>query len=237
MSVYGTNNGSMIDALRRDSRQRAIAIIDPDKITDGELDELHQIGFRGVRINLRTRSERLGASEWEEILMKYHHRLHRLDWVLQIFVSMDQIASVSPIMPKLQGMKVVFDHLGHPEAGRSPTEQTGCKELYDLLERYENIYIKLSGLYRLPDVPDLEKHILHLLKLAPNQVVWGSDWPHTAGPEYNPGGDPKAIQDFLKVDIPAFVQDCLRWCSYDEALIRKIWVDNPRRLWDYLVDD
>jgi len=109
--------------------------------------------------------------------------------------------------------------------------------LYHLLETRKNAYIKLSGFYRLSEVPELDKHILHLLKIAPDQIVWASDWPHTAGPEANPNGDPQAIQDFLTPDIPGFIQHCIELCGHDEELIRKIWVDNPRKLWDYTADD
>lgn len=233
MSVYGFNNDCSIDALRRlRGKGRGIACIDPDTITDAELDELHGVGFRGVRLNLRTRSQTLSQEEWAKSLRKYANRIRRLDWVIQIFVSMPQIAFIAPIIPSL-GVKIVFDHLGHPEGGTAPVRQQGCKELYALLDKNKNVYVKLSGTYRLEKVPDLEDHIRYILGNFPDQVIWASDWPHTAGPEKNPGGDPKALQDNLHPDIPAFVRDSIAWCNEDEVLMRKIWVDNPRKLWDY----
>jgi len=39
------------------------------------------------------------------------------------------------------------------------------------------------------------------------------------------------------VDDPSFVRRCKGWCGGDEGLISKIWVDNPRRLWQYDGDD
>ncbi|KAJ9609912.1 hypothetical protein H2200_006241 [Cladophialophora chaetospira] len=233
MSVYMTDNACNFDGLRRlNGKGHGIAIIDPDTITDEELDEMHLVGFRGVRINLRTRSQTYGAEVWRQILPKYAARLKRLNWVIQIFVSMDQIEHIAPIVPSL-GLRVVFDHVGHPEAGRSPMAQPGCNELYQLLEQNRDVFVKLSGLYRLPDVPELDTHVRKLPQIAPDQIVWASDWPHTGGPEFNPGGNAKEIQDFLVVDIPAFIRQCVGWCYGDEKLIRKIWVDNPRRLWDY----
>ncbi|RFU25716.1 hypothetical protein B7463_g10625, partial [Scytalidium lignicola] len=237
MSVYGLNNDCSIDALRRlKGKGRGIACIDANTVEDAELDSLHNVGFRGIRLNLRTRSQNLSPNEWEKLLTTTANRIRRLDWVIQIFVSMPQIADIAPIIPKL-GVKIVFDHLGHPEQGTIPFEQRGCNELYELLSNDKNTYIKLSGTYRLEEGPDLEEHIKKLLNLFPDQVVWASDWPHTAGPEMNPGGDPKALQDNLTPDIPKFVQDSIRWCNEDETLIKKIWVDNPRRLWDYPYDD
>lgn len=237
MSIYGTDNRCSVDALRRlKDRGRGVACIDPTSITDRELDELHNVGFQGVRLNLRTRSQSFDSQQWAKESLRYASRLRRLDWVIQIFVSMDQIASITPIIPRL-GVKVVFDHLGHPESGTAPAEQSGCSELYKILAENKKVYVKLSGFYRLEGVPGLEQHIKRLLEIAPNQIVWASDWPHTAGPEHNPGGDPKAVQDFLTPDIPKFIADCVSWCNGNEALIRKIWVDNPRKLWDYPHDD
>jgi predicted TIM-barrel fold metal-dependent hydrolase len=237
MSVYGLNNDCSIDALRRlKGKGRGIACIDPDTITDAELDELHNVGFRGIRLNLRTRSQTLLPDEWAKSLPKYANRIRRLNWVIQIFVSMPQIAFIAPIISTL-GIKVVFDHLGHPEEGTIPSRQPGCSELYTILAENKNVYIKLSGTYRLEGVPGLDEHIKYLLQNFPDQVVWASDWPHTAGPEKNPGGDPKALQDSLTPDIPAFVRDCIAWCNEDEILMKKIWVDNPRRIWDYPFGD
>ena len=237
MSVYGLNNECSVDAFcRLGGKGRGIACIDPDTTTDAELDELHSVGFRGIRLNLRTRSQSFSQDEWAKLLPKYANRIGKLDWAIQIFVSMQQVVLITPIIPSL-GVKVVFDHLGHPESGAAPPNQLGCKELYTCLAEDKNVYIKLSGTYRLEGVPGLDEHIKYLLYHFPDQVVWASDWPHTAGPEKNPGGDPKALQDNLTPDIPKFLQDCSNWCNQDETLIRKVWVDNPRRLWDYSNND
>ncbi|KAJ6559618.1 hypothetical protein B0H19DRAFT_1220039 [Mycena capillaripes] len=207
MSIYGTDNRCSIDALKRlNGGARGIACIDPHTITDAELDELHAVGFRGVRLNLRIHSQSLGVEKSPKLLHEYAERLRRLDWVIQVFVSMDQYASIAPVVPDL-GVKVVFDHLGHPETGETH------------------------------GVPGLEEHIKKLLKMVPDQIVWGSDWPHTAGPEHNPGGDPEATQEFLTPDIPKFIAQCVKWCDGDGGLMWKIWVDNPKRLWDYPFDD
>lgn len=236
MSVYKRNNDSMIEALQRlEGKGRGIANINPETITDAELDELHKVGFRGIRLNLKTTSQSYAADRWSKVLANYADRLRRLDWVIQIYVSMDQIALVAPLIPSLR-IKVVFDHLGHPANGKPPAGQVGCQELYKLLSENKDVYIKLSGTYRF-EVPDLDAHIAKLMDIAPNQIVWASDWPHTGGVENNPGGDPKALQDFLTPDIPGFLNHCLDMCRGDQELIKKIWVDNPRKLWDYNEDD
>jgi predicted TIM-barrel fold metal-dependent hydrolase len=237
-SIYGRDNRCLVDSLNQfRGKARGIAYIDPETISDAEMDELDAAGVRGIRYNLWSRSQTLDPTAWEGILGKIADRLRRLDWSLQIFVSMDQIAAVAPVVKNL-GIKVIFDHLGCPNKGEKPVaEQPGCSELYSLLKDNNKVYIKMSGAYRFEGVLGLEDHMRHLLRLAPNQIVWASDWPHTGGKWNNPGGDHHREQEFLKPDIPGFLKQCLSLCDEDEALIRKIWVDNPRRLWDYSPDE
>lgn len=239
MSVYRKNNGCIVNALEKQHTFRGVAMLDPEATNPDEITALHESGFRGVRINLRTRSESMDATQWADTIMQYHCMLGRdhPEWVLQFFVSMDQIADIAPVLPRLDGRKVVFDHLGHPEPGLRVAEQRGCTELYATLTANRNVFVKLSGLYRLADVEGLDEHIRHLLQIAPDQIVWGSDWPHCAGPDHNPGGDPRALQDFLRVDMAAFIDQSFAWCKHDPVLVRKIWVDNPRRLWNYTSGD
>lgn len=234
-SVYGQDNACLVDALRRlNGKGRGVGYIDPAKTSDAELDELHAAGVRGVRLNLWTRGQTMEPDKWQGVLQSYADRLRRLDWVLQIFVSMDQIPNIVHIIPTL-GVKVAFDHLGCPNPGQTPASQPGCAELYKLLEN-KNVYIKMSGAYRFEDVPGLEEHMKKLLEIAPDQIVWASDWPHTAGVKLNPEGNPKKEQEFLTPDMPGFLTLCAELCRTYGA-IHKVWVDNPRKLWDYTDSD
>ncbi len=62
-SVYHTDNSILLDALRRlninGSRGRAVACVDSQTVTDTELQDLHNAGVRGIRLNFRTSSIRL----------------------------------------------------------------------------------------------------------------------------------------------------------------------------------
>jgi predicted TIM-barrel fold metal-dependent hydrolase len=91
----------------------------------------------------------------------------------------------------------------------------------------------MSGIYRFANLPDVDVFAREFLRTAPTQVVWASDWPHSGGVAKNPGGDRNKVQDYRKIDIPDFIARCKDWCDHDEFLIRSIWVDNPKRLWQY----
>ena len=59
-----------------------------------------------------------------------------------------------------------------------------------------------------------------IVQAAPDQVVWGSDWPHVGhSAETMPD-----LQDLLRL---------LHECVPDEAVRRKILIDNPTRLYNF----
>ena len=100
------------------------------------------------------------------------------------------------------------------------------------------VWTKLSGAYRFNAVPDLDEYVMEILRLAPNRIVWASDWPHSGGAQANPGGDPDAVQEYRKIDDGAWIRRCKAWCqtvggAEGEELIQKGFRDNARVLWQY----
>ena len=232
MSVYGNDNRLLLQALRQlDGKGRGVVGIDIETISDRELEEMHAVGIRGVRVNLKSTSGTLDHEAFIEILRKYATRLRRWQWVVQLYVSLAQIEAIADEIPKL-GISIVIDHLGHPEETEPPRLQSGYKAFLELL-RNGQVWVKLSGTYRFPDLPELDEYVKEILRVAPDRVVWASDWPHSGGVGANPGGDRQKLQEYRKIDDVDFISQCKRWCGGDEELIHKIFVDNPRRLWQY----
>jgi predicted TIM-barrel fold metal-dependent hydrolase len=226
----------MVDALAKlNGKGRAVVAIDPDTITDDELRSMHALGVRGVRLNLKTTNVKFDRAEFMKILRTYADKIRPYGWALQMYVAMDQIPLIAEGLPTL-GVPIVIDHLGSPVNTSPPLTQEGYAELMALLAE-KKVYVKLSGLYRFPQTPDIENYIREILRIAPTQVVWASDWPHSGSVENNPGGDRTKVQEYRKVDIPGFVINCKTWCGGDEELIKKIFVDNPRKLWQYDGED
>ena len=232
MSVYSTDNRSILDALRQSNgTARGVVCIDPHTIDKEELAIMHELGARGVRVNWKTRSEKFSKEKFAALLQSYAGKIRHLKWALQLYISLPQLALIAEEIPKL-GVPVVFDHLVHPESTMPPSQQEGYAELIRLLQSRQ-VYIKLSGTYRFPDLPELDTYVREIIRIAPTQVVWASDWPHSGGAERIPSGGRHVHQDYRKVDDAGFVTQCMEWCGGDEDLIRMIWVDNPRRLWQY----
>lgn len=232
ISVYGTDNTSILDALARlNGKGRAVVCIDPDVITDSELTTMHNLGVRGVRLNLRSTSQQVDPIKFAKVLRKYADRIRSFGWALQIYTSLDQIKLIAPVILSL-GVPVIFDHLGSPEGTVPPKNQPGYGELMALL-KHKVAFVKLSGIYRFESTPGIEEYVKNILEIAPTQMVWASDWPHSGGISKNPDGDRNKVQEYRKVSIPGFIDTCKRWCNYDSDLIYRIWVENPRRLWQY----
>lgn len=232
ISVYGTDNDLLLQSLRHlKGKARAVVSIDPETIPDQDLDEMHALGVRGIRINLKSTSQNKTKEELIKTLRRYAQRIRRLKWAIQLHIGLGDIEKVASEIPNL-GVPVVVDHLATPDQTLAPRLQPGYTEFLDLLAK-QQIWVKLSGIYRFAELPEMDSYVREILRVAPTQVVWASDWPHTGGVAANPKGDRQALQEYRKFDVPAFVAQCREWCGHDEGLIRTIFVGNPRRLWQY----
>lgn len=232
ISVYGNDNALLLQRLRElNGRGRGVVSIDPQTISDKELDDMHAIGVRGVRLNLKSTATHLDAATLRRTLGQYADKIRRLKWSLNLHVGFSEVATIYEFVHEA-GVEVVLDHMATPSPKEDPRSQKGYSELMDLLGK-KQVWVKLSGLYRFAELPGMDSYIKEVLRLAPTQVIWASDWPHTGGKDKSPGGDRNKVQDYRQVDIPAFLERCLDWCEGDQDLMHKILVDNPRRLWQY----
>jgi predicted TIM-barrel fold metal-dependent hydrolase len=184
ISIYGTYNDYMIRALRRHPRLRGTVNIDPatDLYT---LERLRADGVVGVRLQLARRKELPDFTDDAHRLL--FRRIRDLDWHVHLAMEAHWIAQV---LPKLQasGVRVVFDHFGHPDPGKG----MACEGFDALLRSIETgrTWVKLSAAYRLtwlsdggaaPDPRALElaaNAAARLLEVAgPERLLWGSDCP------------------------------------------------------------
>lgn len=206
---------------------RAVASFDAATISEQELDEMHAVGIRGVRLNLKTKEETPSQAELADRLSAYAKRIRSRHWVLQIYVGLEQIPLIADIVPNL-GVRVVIDHMGSPSPAVPAASQPGYKELLELLRRGA-VWVKISGTYRFSELPDLDSFARALIQAGPQNVVWASDWPHTGGPVAEVDG--RLISTYRKVDDVAFLKRCYKWCDHRDSLIQNLFVENPRRLW------
>lgn len=81
--------------------------------------------------------------------------------------------------------------------------------------------MKLTGTYRISTAPgfvDVDPRVAALIAVAPDRLIWGSDYPHLSFAD--------------KVGTVALFNLLHRWAP-DEAMKQKILVENPARLFGF----
>jgi predicted TIM-barrel fold metal-dependent hydrolase len=215
ISVYGTDNGYMLEVLRHNpDRLRGIAVVTPE-VTDRELEAMHAAGVRGLRINVLFPGAGLSFDAME-ILAR---RIAPMGWHMQFLVDGRDLPGLLPRMRKLPCPGVI-DHMGHMPAMLG-FQHPGFQAVRELVANH-GWWTKLSGAYRISDDFDRFAEVLPiaqaLIEAAPDRVVWGSDWPHVARPRMPDTG---RLRNLVKVWAP------------DPAVRNRILVDNPSRLYGF----
>lgn len=228
-SIYGTDNSCLLEALRHvgPSRGRAVVVIDPATIDSQTLADWHSMGVRGVRVNLKSVDTVLDERDLAEVLLQHAQVIRSLGWVIQVYVSLDMVPMLEKIVPQL-GVKLCIDHFGSPDLTRAdsplqgaspfdPYSLAGFSSLISLLQAGET-YVKISAPYRLSkdgQYRDLEVMAREFLRVAPERVLYATDWPHTR---------------FAGMDIEPFTETCLRLCESVPGLADRVFRRNAEEM-------
>ena len=214
-SVYGIDNRAIVDAIAANVVPlRGIAVVAPD-VSDRELERLHAAGFRGIRINIHSATRGLSLADAPSLAA----RIKPLGWHLQFYADLRANPEACDVIAKLP-IDCVLDHfLKVPAAGG--VESPAFRSLLDLL-RHDHVWAKLMGPYFISDergFGDTTPLARAMVKVAPDRLLWGTDWPH-------PGAREKMTDDGDLADLLA------QWVP-DESVRNRILVDNPARLYDF----
>lgn len=223
-SVYGMDNGALAHALQRyPARLRGVAVLGAHT-TDAELDRLSELGVRGARFNLFRRDGhavyRNGAGL--DALQALAPKLAARGWHAQIWVHAPDLPELEPLLRALK-MGLVIDHMGRMSVERGVRE-AGFQRLLAMLA--DGVaWTKISGADRVTaqgaPYDDVTPNIDAILAANPQQVVWGSDWPHVNYFDAAQMPDDAALLAFFLRAVPG------------EPLRQAILVDNPARLYDF----
>ena len=216
---YDTDNAVTVDAIAQMGfhRARGVAVLRPD-VSDSALGLLDEQGIRGIRFTLYTLENAPTSFDMVEPLAA---RIKRFGWHLQLHWTADQIVAHEAMLNRLP-VDVVFDHLGRLPVSEGLDHPAAA--IIERLMREGRAWMKLSGPYLDSVVgeqrayEDVDKVARHWIGVAPDRVVWGSDWPHTS--LKNPPS------------TAVFVEKLFSWVD-DQASLNRILVSNPNRLyWD-----
>ncbi len=225
LSVYGTDNACMVDAMPAfGGSVRGVIHTSPDT-TAAELDDYHAKGVRGIRLNLHS------AGVYDSDTARQHLKdtsaqCARNGWHLQLFTSPRIIEELEADIAACP-VPVVLDHFGMlPTRARGGASEHAVRRLLS----GGHIWIKLSGTYRL-DHPDAGGLARDLFADNPDQLVWGSDWPHTPQHAGILQNDPESLP-FHDLDPADLLRSFRGWFDADRA-VERLLSDNPARLYDF----
>jgi 2-pyrone-4,6-dicarboxylate lactonase len=233
-SFYGTDNRCMIHALTKLNAQndhvRGVAVVATDA-TNSELQALDLYGIRGLRLNLESSSSSNPKSIVSAI-QAWAEKIKPLRWHIQIFASLSAIAQTATQLQQLP-VPVVFDHFAlipPSESAHSIASSQAIDSVLNLI-RSGKAYVKLSAPYRLQtqNAQAVTELAHRLTGTNPEQILWGSDWPHTGRDENKPALE---VSAYRSVESSTLAQTINDWLPGD-VLREQVLVTNPARLYGF----
>jgi 2-pyrone-4,6-dicarboxylate lactonase len=216
-SCHGPDNSAMMDAIKHsDGAYRGVCIANKD-FTDKQFEDLNAGGVCGVRFNFVTH---LGGTPNLEGMKNVIERVAPLGWHLIIHVNAEDIVKFEEFFLGFD-LPIVVDHMGRVPTSEGVGQQA-FKILLDFMQR-DNWWVKVCGAERIssggPPFYDAVPYAQALIDVAPDRILWGTDFPHPNISKWMPNDG-----DLLDL-VPLFARD--------EDLQRKILVDNPARLYGF----
>jgi predicted TIM-barrel fold metal-dependent hydrolase len=229
-SVYGTDNSCTLDAIRQiGPAARGIAVID-DKITNAQLDQMHETGIRGIRLNLETGGEEDPLIASRRFKAAAARMQRRRNWHIQIYTRLPIITAIKAEVAA-SPVPVVFDHFGGAQGSLGP-HQPDFDALLGLVQSGK-AYVKLSAAYRVsnlaPDYPDVAPLAKALVAANLHRMLWGTDWPH---PNSTSGRPADQITPLYQIDDGRIFNLFAAWVP-GAAQRQTILVDNPAHLYGF----
>jgi predicted TIM-barrel fold metal-dependent hydrolase len=223
-SAYGLDNACLLDAMAEldPAVRRGIVHLDETNAPDADLARWHDHGVRGVRINISPiRKPEAGlADALRPKIARTADICRELGWHVDLLLPG---WLVSELMPLLRELPVVFTvaHMGLFPASAGVSQQ-GFRDLLALVnDGSARCWVKLTGIYRFSQAPayaDVNPFAEALIATAPEQMIWGSDFPHLS------------FHD--KVGTIELYNKLMDWAP-DAATRQRILADNPARLFEF----
>ncbi|KAJ3546140.1 hypothetical protein NM208_g2153 [Fusarium decemcellulare] len=242
-TVQGTSPIPLVDVLARYHQTvqasggilRGLTVLDLNETTDEELDKLHAVGIRGIRMH--EVSWGFGDQTTDDAVANKIRsaatRLSRLDWVIDLYMHPKAWKAIAPTIEALpESTKIVADHW----AGFRPGDETS-PEFQTFLElvRQRRIFVKLSAFERQyhgnPNgASAMEPLARALVAAGSDRLIYGSDWPNTALASSRDGKKKEQrlneVEGFRNVDHGLHINHLREWIT-DEENWRKFWVETP----------
>ncbi|BCG04252.1 2-pyrone-4,6-dicarboxylate hydrolase (plasmid) [Paraburkholderia sp. PGU19] len=215
-STYGTDNRWTLAAIRQfGDNARGVAVID-SSVGDAELQNLDRGGIRAIRFNLSYP----GAATLD-MLAPLAARIANLGWHIELVVQGARLPELERHLSALP-CPLVIDHIAHvPQPGGLSSD--ALRTARRLVDR-GNTWITLSGPYvdsktGAPAYEDVAPVAKTLIDMAPERMLWGTDWPHPT-------------QKTDKPDDASLLDTIAGWIGRPDWQYL-IFIDNPAKLYRF----
>nr|WP_311529124.1 amidohydrolase family protein [uncultured Ralstonia sp.] len=216
-STYGTDNSCTLDALKRfGPNARGVAVVDTS-VTDAQLAQMNAAGVRAIRLNLS-----YPGATTVDMLAPLASRIGALGWHIELVVQGAKLPELERHLLALP-CPLVIDHIAHvPQPGGM---QSDAMRTAQRLVDKGNTWITLSGPYvdsktGAPAYADVEPVAKTFISMAPERMLWGTDWPHPTEKAHKPN-------DAALVDAIAAWMERADWQHM-------IFVANPVKLYGFV---
>ncbi|HJV11483.1 MAG TPA: amidohydrolase family protein [Burkholderiales bacterium] len=215
-SCHGADMRVTLDAIARSGgRYRGTAIVD-ESYTQKDFERMHEGGIRAVRFNF---VRHLGGRPEMGFFKKTVERVRAMGWHLILHLDAQDIVELNDTLDALP-VPFVIDHMGRVKASDG-LDQAPFRALLGLMKNL-NAWVKICGADRVsskgPPFGDAVPFGRALVEVAPDRVLWGTDWPH---PNVKWMPNDAALLDLFPLMVP------------DARLQERILVDNPARLYGF----
>ena len=221
-SAYGRDNRCMLDAMRRTGTATCRGIVDVDEnAPDAELDEMHRLGVRGVRVNVNpVKPPEPGFSGGMlRRVRTLDARCAERGWMLDFLTPGWLTRELLPVFEELKAPFSVA-HMGMFLA-KDGAAQPGFREFLRFVAGGDRCWVKLTGVYRISKAPgfaDAAPLARALIEAVPDRLIWGSDYPHLSFAD--------------QVHTTELFRLFEQWAG-DKATIERILADNPARCFGF----
>ena len=227
LQMKGVNAAVLMEGradLARETQDLKVVVVPDINVSDQELDRWHALGVRGARFNLLQIDGkpmyRNGVGL--EVLKKLAPKFAERGWHAQIWAHAPDLPELAPQLLPL-GLPLVIDHMGRMNTSHG-LNNPGFQFLCKLLSEGKG-WVKISGADRIGNVKqgyqDVDPFAKALLAANPENVVWGTDWPHI-----------NYFDAALVPDDGALVNLLSRWLD-KPADLERVLVSNPARLYGF----
>lgn len=216
-STYGTDNRCTLEAMAAlGAGARGVAVVDTS-VSDAEMERLTKAGMRGIRFHML----KGGALPWD-ILDTMAARVHEFGWHVQLQLDGRDLPEREAQIKRLPGTLVV-DHVGK-FLEPVPIDHAAFRVLTRLVDNGRT-WVKLSAPYEVskkgpPNYDDVGALAKALIKLAPDRMVWASNWPHPS------------VSKEQAPDDAVLLDTLLDWAP-DDKTRNRILADNPAKLYGF----